>query len=143
MCVGRFVKTWTIALIGVLLIAVSPIRGISVLCISELGHLEIEVAGSSCCEQAATPSEPTAPLVAESADDCGSCVDVIFAQNIARIVHGIQVAPNDRAPSGPVPNAIFLSPTPIGDQVSQQTIPLFGLISSPVVPSRFPTVIRC
>lgn len=84
MIVDRFVQPWTVALIVILLLAVSPLRGISVLCISEMGHLEVEFVGSSCCDQESTPQIPSALLVEESANDCGTCVDVLFSQDASR-----------------------------------------------------------
>lgn len=84
MIVGRFVKPWTVALVAVLLVAVSPIRGISVLCISDQGHLEVESIGSSCCDKEPAPQIPSAPLIEGSTVDCGTCVDVLFAQDASR-----------------------------------------------------------
>lgn len=83
MIVGRFVKPWSIALIVILLAAVSPIRGISVLCISDMGHLEMEFVGSSCCDQVSAPRIPSVLVVEEAIDDCGSCVDILFTQEIS------------------------------------------------------------
>lgn len=84
MIVGRYVKPWSIALIVILLIAVSPIRGISVLCISEMGHLEVEFVGSSCCDQEAAPSFPSVLVIEDAIDDCGTCIDVLFSQEASR-----------------------------------------------------------
>lgn len=119
------------------------VKTMSVLCISDLGHLEFETAGSSCCTQDAATSWPVGSIFAHADKDCGSCVDVFFAQDIARIANGIQVASNNHAPTGPIPDAVFLSFALIGDKDSHNTIPRFEPVSSPVFTSRFSTVIRC
>jgi hypothetical protein len=119
------------------------VKTVSVLCISDLGHLELEVAGSSCCTQDAAISHPVDPLFAASDGDCGSCVDVFFRHDIARIMNRIQVVPNNHAPISPFPNAIFLSSAVAGDQGLQKTIPLRDLTCNPVAPGLFSTVIRC
>jgi hypothetical protein len=143
MIVGRFVKPWTIALVAVLLVAVSPIRGMSVLCISDQGHLEVESIGSSCCDQEPAPQIPTAPLVEESTDDCGTCVDVLFAQDASRA--------SQRGLSAHYGNSLFASilSTPLqltdflGANASKEINPYLDFSIVAQARSRFPTVIRC
>lgn len=136
-------KPWTIALIVILLVAVSPIRGISVLCISEMGHLEVEFVGSSCCDQESTPQIPSALLVEESTDDCGSCVDVLFTQDASRA--------SQRGLSAHYGSSLFSSILDIpvkltgflGANCSKETNPnrLFSSVS--LSNSQLSTVIRC
>lgn len=143
MIVGRFVKPWTIVLVAVLLVAVSPIRGMSVLCISDQGHLEVESIGLSCCDQEPTPQIPTAPLVEESTDDCGTCVDVLFAQDASRA--------SLRGLSAHHGNSLFASvlSTPLqltgvlGANCSKEINSYFDFSTVARASSRFPTVIRC
>lgn len=143
MIVGRFVKPWTIALVAVLLVAVSPIRGMSVLCISDQGHFEVESIGSSCCDQEPAPQVPTAPLVEESTDDCGTCVDVLFAQDASRA--------SLRGLSAHYGNSLFASilSTPLlltgflGANASKEINSHLGFSIVAQASSRFPTVIRC
>lgn len=136
-------KTWTIALIGMLLIAVSPIRGISVLCISDQGHLEVESIGSSCCDQESSPQIPITPLLEASTDDCGTCVDVPFAQDASRAsLHGL---------SAQYGNSLFASvlSTPLqltgflGANASKEVNSHLNFSIIAQASSRFPTVIRC
>ena len=119
------------------------VKTVSVLCISDLGHMEIEVVGSSCCTHDEAISHPMDPQIAASDGDCGSCVDVLFEKDIARIVNRIRVAPNNNAPSGPSANAIIFSSLVVRDQGRQETIPLRDLTCNTIAPDRFSTVIRC
>lgn len=143
MIVGRFVKPWTIGLVAILLVAVSPIRGMSVLCISDQGHLEVESIGSSCCDQEPAPQIPTAPLVEESTDDCGTCVDVLFAQDASRA--------SQRGLSAHYGNSLFASilSTPLqltgflGANASKEINLSLDSSIVPLTNSQFSNVIRC
>lgn len=143
MIVGRFLKPWTIALIVILLVAVSPIRGISVLCISEMGHLEVEFVGSSCCDQESIPQIPSALLVEESTDDCGTCVDVLFTQDASRA--------SQRGLSVHYGNSLFSSVSIIplkrtdfpGAYCSKEISPNRVFSSVSLSNSQLSTVIRC
>lgn len=136
-------KPWTIALVAVLLVAVSPIRGISVLCISDQGHLEVESIGSSCCDKEPAPHIPSAPLVEESADDCGTCVDILFAQDASRASQRGLSAYNGNSlftsvSSVPLQFTGFLG-TSCSKEINSQLD--FSIVAQ--ASSRFPTVIRC
>lgn len=143
MIVGRFVKPWSVALIVILLAAVSPLRGISVLCISEMGHLEVEFVGSSCCDQESAPQIPSALLVEESTDDCGTCVDVLFSQDASRS--------SQRGLSVHYGNSLFssISSTPLqltgflGANCSKEINLSLDSSIVPLTNSQFSNVIRC
>lgn len=136
-------KPWTIALVAVLLIAVSPIRGMSVLCISDQGHLEVESIGSSCCDQESSPQIPSAPLFEESTDDCGTCVDVLFAHDVSRA--------SQRGLSAHNGNSLFTSVSSVplqftgflGANASKEINSYLDFSTVAQASSRFPTVIRC
>lgn len=136
-------KPWSVALIVILLAAVSPLRGISVLCISEMGHLEVEFVGSSCCDQESAPQIPSAPLVEESTDDCGTCVDVLFSQDASRS--------SQRGLSAHYGNSLFssISSTPLqltgflGANCSKEINLSLDSSIVPLTNSQFSNVIRC
>ncbi len=138
-----YMKNWTIALFGILLIAASPIRGFSVLCISELGHLEIEVVGSSCCKQEATPTMPNASFVAEPTDECGSCVDVLFAHEVTAVsLNNLATRPADRL-FGPLSNAFAQSAVSPCDYCTHSALAQRDFPIAPLLHSQFSAVMRC
>ncbi len=141
----RVVKTWTITLAGVSLMTFFPFHGNSVLCLSDIGHLEIEVAGSSCCAQDTEMSIPVDPLFAQGDRDnyCGSCVDVFFVQHIDRIANSIQAAPSNNASIDLIPYSLLLPCASICDQDAQTTFSFRDYARSPVIRSCLSNVIRC
>lgn len=66
------------------------VNGANVLCIGELGHIEVEVAGSTCCTDKETAAQHAQAPIVEDAGDCGACVDVYFAQDAALLAVGFQ-----------------------------------------------------
>jgi hypothetical protein len=137
------VKPWSVALIVILLVAVSPLRGISVLCISEMGHLKVEFVGSSCCDQESAPQIPSALLVEESTDDCGTCVDVLFSQDASRA--------SQRGSSAYPSYSLFNSNSSIpqlltgflGTDCSKEINSQCSFFIVPLANNQFSTVIRC
>ena len=140
---GRFIKSWTIAVVGIILIAVSPIRGVSVLCIGEPGHWEIEVIGSPCCEQVVTVPVPIASLMIGSADDCGSCIDVLFAHDVTGVsLNNLASRPAENL-FGPLPNVLALSTVFPCDYCAPLAVARRDFTICSAVHSRFSAVIRC
>jgi len=139
----RVVKTWTITLASVSLLTFFPFHGNSVLCLSEIGHLEIEVAGSSCCAQDTETSIPVDPSFVQADNDCGTCVDMFFAQHIARMADCIQVAPSNNSSIDLIPCGPLLPSASINDQDAQTTISFRVHARNLVVSSRLSGVIRC
>ena len=88
-------------------------------------------------------SHPKEPQFAASDVDCGSCVDVLFEKDIARIVSSIQVAPDNNDSIGPFAHSIILSSIIGSDQALQESVPLRDLAGNSVAPCLFSTVLRC
>lgn len=73
------------ALILAALLAGSHARGLSILCINDGGHLEVEVIGADCCDRDC-PLDATAQAhsFAAGEDGCGSCIDLLIAHDATR-----------------------------------------------------------
>lgn len=119
------------------------VKNITVLCISDSGHIEIEAAGSACCVRDADTSASALPQLIAAPDDCGACLDVLLAQDVARTARGIQALQKYFAPSRFVRDAISRCLTTIGDPDSSQSIPPLALTRSSVPAASLSTVIRC
>lgn len=99
----------------------------------------MESIASSCCDQESTPRTPSAPLFEGSTDDCGTCVDVLFAQDVSRA--------SQRGLSAHYGNSTSVLPVqPAGLVGTSDTEELGPILSFSIViqaNSRFSTVIRC
>jgi len=135
--------TRSAAAAALLLLLNVHVKTMTVLCISDAGHIEIETAGSACCVQDAATSYPVDPQLLAAADDCGACMDVQLAQDVARLTCGIQFASSYRALSGPVPDLAHPAFASIREQDLRAPIPVFILTPGLVCPAPLSTVIRC
>ncbi|MCX6833825.1 MAG: hypothetical protein NTW07_01610, partial [candidate division Zixibacteria bacterium] len=73
-----------------------------VICIQADSHVRVERVGAGCCSQDLTEAATGLFSSSLADDDCGSCLDLHFAQEAARLTQCAQAAQSVRSTNGPI-----------------------------------------
>lgn len=143
MLVNRLLKPIYAGLI-LLMICNSPVCGLSVLCMSESGHMKLETVWSSCCTSAEQSiNRDDSSLVADDSE-CGSCTDISFRLDSA---HHFMTSIFSVAQASPVWAPAGFSSVSTTPQAETSLFCFVGLQETSIFSSAFYThfssVIRC
>lgn len=122
----------------------SPICGLTVLCMSESGHMKLETALSSCCTEADLPVNQDDLGVVSDDSECGTCTDISFRLDSAHHCMARTISIAQAIPVWVAPGFLCVSMTP---QAVKTPCCFIGLHDSPTLPvagdTRLSSVIRC
>lgn len=114
-----------------------------VICIQSDSHIQVERVGADCCLKEATEVASESFSASYSDEDCGSCVDIKFSQDAARLAQCVQAAQSISVAAGKNLDCSLHRCIELGGQVYREAIPLYPLTCHSYFNFYLSAVIRC
>ena len=132
-----------VAVIVLLMTCVSPISDVSVLCIGESGHMQLDPFGFLCCATSDQHGKQDVPSLLGMEDECGSCIDIFFPVDSIDL-HAARTSSPVSIECGQV-SLGSLSTFPIyqSDQTSLVGVPDDHTLHPPLIGLRLSASVRC